>query len=189
MSDDADIAYLFEEETADVVVFSDQQRHDLLGGIEQIGMPSAAAAELGITQDMLNDAMKLDSRLAGDIELAVGRYRANILRRTAELAFEGSTKAIVGGKNKDDIIGHDVIPNDTALKIITQMHFADDLAQVTRQRLTVSPVEQGGDSFKADFSKLERSDRRQLERLIKKAKNLTEKDAEEKMKEREKDGE
>lgn len=171
---DPSMAYLFDEEPSDISTFSELQRTDLIQGIEQIGSVIAAAAEIGITKAMLQDAISQDPRLAADIELATGRYQANILRRTADLAYNGSRKAVVGGKDKE-IVGYDEVPNDTALKLITQMHFADELATVTRQRLTVTPVDATAGQAQMDVSLLDREERKQLAKILHKAKKNVDK--------------
>ena len=128
-----EVAYLFEEEPGDITVMDAVKRIDLLNGIEELGMVEAAAAEVGLTMPMLSDAVARDPRLKTDIALAQSRYKAQTLRRLRHLAFQGSEKAIPGGKNKDEIIGIDIIPNDKALELVARMQFADELAMVTRQ--------------------------------------------------------
>ncbi|MGI9493720.1 MAG: hypothetical protein ACR2QF_15085 [Geminicoccaceae bacterium] len=173
-----ELTYLFDEDTNDLVSMDSIKRHELLSGIEDMGMIEAAASEIGLTLDMIADAIAADPRLEADIQIAQGKYKAAVLRRMAELAFQGSRKAVVGGKNRDVIIGQDEIPNDKALEIISRMQFADELAIVTRQRITAELKASGKDEVKADFSKLDRDDRKQLESLFKKAQKLVQKEDE-----------
>ena len=169
-----DIAYLFQEDTGDLMAMDAVKRAELLNGIETLGMVQAAAAEIGLTLSMVGDALSQDPRLEADIEIAMGKYKASVLRRMTHLAFEGSEKAIVGGKNKDEILGTDIVPNDKALDILSRMQFADELAIVTRQRIQAELKASGKDEVKADFSKLSREDRKQLEVLFSKAQKLVE---------------
>lgn len=170
-----DVTYLFDTETGDLSSIDSIKRHDLLAKVEETGMLGPSAAEVGLTLDMIADAIANDPRLETDIALAQGRYQASVLRRMRELAFEGSEKAIVGGKNKDEILGSDKIPNDTALKLIAQLQFGDELAIVTRQRLTAEVKTASKDQVSADFSLLPRKERRELEAIFKKAHDLTQK--------------
>lgn len=170
----ADLTYLYSEDSTDIVGMDAIKRAELLNGVEELGMIEAAASEIGLSMDMVADAIAQDPRLQADLAIAQGRYRASVLRRMRQLAFEGSEKAIVGGRNKDQILGTDVIPNDKALDIISRMQFADELAIVTRQRIKAELSPGAKDEVKADFSQLTREERKQMEGLFLKAQKVIE---------------
>jgi hypothetical protein len=165
----ADIAYLWDSDANDLVGLDAVKRAEFLGFVEELGMVEPAGAMVGLTIADIQNAMEGDSRLQTDILLAVGRYKANFLRRMNHLAFEGSEKMVVGGKDRNIPIGVDVIPNDAALKLLAQMKFGDDLAIVTRQRIEAEMKPSGSDQVQADFSQLTGDERKDMARLMKKA--------------------
>lgn len=166
-----DLTYLFDEEAGDITTMDAVKRVELLNGVEELGMIQPAAAEVGLTMEMVADAIAQDPRLQTDISLAQGRYKAGVLRRLRHLAEEGSLKAIVGGKNKDEILGNDVIPNDKAMDILSRMQFADELAIVTRQRIKAELASGTTDELKVDLSRLDREDRKAMDTLFRKARD------------------
>ena len=170
------ILNIFDDDAEDLVTLDEAKRHELLAGIEELGMVEPAASEIGLTLDMVLDAVSMDPRLDVDIKLAIGRYKAGILRRTKELAFYGSKKMVLGGKNRDVDMGYDEIPNDKALELLSKMQFPDELAVVTKQRIRseVKPIT-GTQEVEFDWGKLEPADRKTLEGLFFKAKKLVEK--------------
>ena len=170
-----ELTYLFDENTSGDVEFSEVKRAELLEAIEEIGAVAPAAAEVGLTIDMLVSVVNRDPRLEADIALAGEKYRARLLRRMQDLAFNGTPKMVVGGKNRDIPIGEDIIPNDKALELLAKMKFADDLAIVTRQRISQEVNLRGSkDEVQADFDQLTREERKQMAELMRKAKKIPE---------------
>lgn len=174
----SDLAYLFEDDkTSDLVGFDSLKRTELLSRVEELGMIEAAAAEIGLTIEAVRDAMAADSRLDADLRLAVGRYKASVLRRITDLAFNGSKRAIVGGKNRDIILGADDVPSDKAMELISKMQFSNELATVSRQRITADvTTTETKRGKKTDFSALSREDRKEVEVLFKRAQKILEKE-------------
>lgn len=169
-----DIYQLFDEDTNDLVTLDDIKRAELLDGVEQLGMVEAAAAEIGLTLDDVINAVDMDPRLETDINIAKGKYKASILRRMSHLAFEGSPKHVFAGKNRD-IPYQDIIPNDKAMELVAKMQFSDELALVTRQRITADVKESGRPQVGLDVSLLPRKDREKFDDLMKKAHDLSRK--------------
>lgn len=167
------LTYLHDTDSDDIAELSTVRRTELIGGIEELGMIEAAAAEIGLTMDMVADAIAQDPRLQADISIAIGKYRASVLRRLGHLAFRGSEKAIVGGRNKDQILGCDNIPNDKAMELISKMQFADELAIVTRQRIKAELTPGTSDEVKVDLSRLDRKRRKELDAIFREAQQLT----------------
>ena len=157
-----------EDDDALIVGIDHLKKLELLAFIEEIGDVPSACAQLNITATMLHQAREYDSDLDSEIELAKGRYRASLLRRLQDLALNGWRKAIVGGKGRDVIVGYDEMPSDKAMEILARMHFADEMAMVTRQRITKTDLPAQA-AMTANFDNLDKKDRRDLERLIKKA--------------------
>lgn len=160
-----DIAHLFEPSENPIAVLDEVTRTYLLGQIEDIGGVEEACAMANITPSQYADALAADPMLETDVQMSQARYRADLLRRMKHLALEGYEKSIVGGKEKDTILGHDVVPEPKAMELLAKIHFADALAIVTRQRITKTDVS-AQDSVKADFSSLGAKDRKDLERIL-----------------------
>lgn len=168
MSQIDDYSYFFDPDSNDIVEITEQKKAELIGAVEELGMLEAAASEVGLTVTMIQEAATRDPRLVVDLELAKGRYKASILRRLSHLAFNGFEKAIVGGRNRDEILGTDVIPSDKALELLARMQFADELAIVTRQKIKAEMTAKAlkSDQIQPDVSKLSRSERKILDGLM-----------------------
>lgn len=167
----SEIEYVFPEDEDGQLVelsLSDIQRASLLDAVLEIGDIYAAAATIGVTRSVLAKAKTEDPTLEDDLEIAIGRYKATILRRLQSLALQGWEKAIIGGRHKDEIIGTDTIPSDKAMELLAKMHFADEMALVTRQRIQRQELP-AGTAAKVNFDQLSRTERRQLEVLMRKA--------------------
>ena len=168
----SDLAYLFQKREFDLVTSIDESlKHDLLCGIESIGKVEAAAAELGITSAVVKKEMKNDRRFAADVQLARNRYKANLLRRMTDLAFNGSEVAIVGGRNRDQILGYNKVPDQKALELVARMNFSEELTNRHQVHADVT-TDQG--SVVTDFSVLDRESRKEVEHLFRRAQKILE---------------
>ena len=166
-----EIEYVFPDDDEGRLIeptLSEIRKNDLIEAVMTIGDIYAAAADIGITRSTLTKAKEEDPSLEDDLEIAVGRYKATILRRLQSLALNGWEKAVLGGRNKDQVVATDTIPSDKAMELLAKMHFADEMALVTRQRIQKQEIP-AGSAAKVNFDQLTRTERRQLEVLMRKA--------------------
>lgn len=130
------------------------QRQQLLDVVEEIGNVNDSCADCRITSVQLMEALDQDPDLDRDLQMAQGRFNAEVRRRIKDLALNGYEVPVIGGKDKDKVVANQTIPDGKALEILAKMFFSKDMAQYTRAAVITK-----------DLGKKEKGDTLDLDRL------------------------
>ena len=151
-------------------------RRQLLDRARELGAVEDACAEMNMTMAQFRDACDRDKDLLGDIEIALGQFRANVRRRILDLALNGVERPIIGGQFKDQIITYETIPDGVAMSLLAKLHFGRQMATYSRTKLDARTQQMEGQTkaieASPDFSRLSRLERAKLEKLMKKSLNI-----------------
>lgn len=155
---------------------SPNARIQLLDRARELGSVEDACAEMNMTMAQFREACDQDPELLGDIEIALGQFRANVRRRILDLALNGVERPIIGGQFKDQVITYETIPDGVALSLVAKLHFGRQMATYSRTKLDARTQQLEGQTqaieASPDFSRLTRLERAKLEKLMKKSFNI-----------------
>lgn len=177
MSDNVLQALLADDDSGSSL--SVHQRQQLLDTVQTIGDVNDSCAECHITASQLMDALGQDPDLEQDLQMARGRFNADLRRRIIHLALNGYEVPMLGGKDKDEVVAMQTLPEPKALDIVSKMHFSKDMAQYTRSEVKTTDVSKRKKGDELNITEnLTRAERSLLDGLLQKAAGVIEKSEE-----------
>lgn len=132
--------------------------------LEVTGSFRAACDTLGIKREReMMDYMTTDIEFAEAVNAAAARHRDRLYAVALQRATTGYQKPIIGGKDRDKIVGYETVVSDSLLVLLLKRHFPE-FREATRANLSVTNNTMN--VTMPDPRKLSREKRNQLEALL-----------------------
>lgn len=107
--------------------------------LEVTGSLRAAADALGIRSlGKVKAYMSRDIDFQEQCEAAADRHRQSLYAHAIQRATTGYQKPIIGGKDKDQIVGYETVVSDSLLKLLLQRHFPEFRPKPPETNVTVN---------------------------------------------------
>lgn len=138
-----------------------ERRAAYLAALAETGMYIAAADAVGCDRHTAWELRKADPTFAEECEVAMERYRLTLVKEAHRRAVEGVDRAVIGGKDRDQIVHIEKHYSDRLLELMLKRHIPE-----FREKSTVEHAGAVGVAQLPDLTKLSREERELVRKLV-----------------------